>query len=240
MAVLKPSGDRAILVQFGERIAPEIHREIRGFCVAMEKAAIEGVTELVPAYCSVTVHYRPEIVRYDELCTALQELLAKTQQVALPPATVWEIPVLYGGEMGEDLPFVAKHSGFSEEEVIARHSAPEYLVYMIGFTPGFPYLGGMDGAIAAPRLASPRVKIPAGSVGIAGQQTGVYPMESPGGWQLIGRTPVKFYDPKRETPALLKAGDYVKFYPVDRAEYERIEALEQAGQYRCRCRSKED
>ena len=234
MAVCKTSGDRAVLVEFGKTIAPEIHREIRGFVMALEQEKMEGVTEWVPAYCSVTVHYRPEIIGYGVLTARLEELLRATARVALPPARVWEIPVIYGGDMGEDLTFVAHHNGLTEAEVIRRHTEPEYLVYMIGFTPGFPYLGGMDPSIAAPRLASPRVKIPAGSVGIAGQQTGVYPSESPGGWQLIGRTPVKLYDPKRENPVLLKAGDYVKFSPVEKEEFDAISQQEQRGIYHCR------
>ncbi len=239
MAVCKASGDRAILAEFGSRIAPEIHREIRGFTMALEQEKIDGVTEWVPAYCSVTVHYRPEVIGYDALKARLEELLAKQSGVTLPPALVWEIPVFYGGDMGEDLAFVAEHSGLAAEEVIRRHTEPEYLVYMLGFTPGFPYLGGMDPAIAAPRLPSPRVKIPAGSVGIAGQQTGVYPVASPGGWQLIGRTPVKLYDPARETPVLLKAGDYVKFRAVEQEEFDAILQQEQQGTYRCRTWKKE-
>ena len=136
-----------------------------------------------------------------------------------------EIPVLYGGEMGPDLEFVAQHAGKTPEEVVGIHTSADYLIYMLGFTPGFAYLGGMSGEIAAPRLETPRVKIPAGSVGIAGSQTGVYPIDSPGGWQLIGRTPVRMYDPEREPPILPQAGQYIRFYPIDRAEFDRISAL---------------
>ena len=135
--------------------------------------------------------------------------------------------------MGPDLPFVARHCGLSPDEVIRIHSAAEYLVYMLGFTPGFPYLGGMDERIATPRLEKPRTRIPAGSVGIAGTQTGAYPLDTPGGWQLIGRTPVKLYDPDREQPILLRAGQFVKFTPIDDKAYAEIAAAVQSGAYRC-------
>ena len=149
-------------------------------------------------------------------------------------------PVLYGGEMGPDLEFVAQNAGKTVEEVIAIHSSTEYLIYMLGFTPGFTYLGGMSEEIATPRLATPRVKIPGGSVGIAGAQTGVYPIDSPGGWQLIGRTPVRMYDPDRAEPILPQAGQYIKFYPIDQAEFDRIAALEANGGYVCKKHPREE
>ncbi|MBE5784769.1 MAG: 5-oxoprolinase subunit PxpB [Clostridiales bacterium] len=238
-ATLKVSGDRAILVEFENRIAPEVNRLVRSFTAALEEKCIPGIVEIVPAYCAVTVHYRPEEILFDGLKAELSAVLGRLDEMEIPPATVWEIPVLYGGEEGPDIGFVAEHSGLSEEEVVRIHSGSEYLVYMLGFTPGFPYLGGMSPAIAAPRLKAPRLSIPAGSVGIAGQQTGVYPIASPGGWQLIGRTPVKLYDPGRETPVLVKAGDYVKFTPVGAAEFARIAAGIEAGSYRCRTWQKE-
>ena len=142
--------------------------------------------------------------------------------------------MLYGGEEGPDIQFVAAHNGLSVKEVIELHTSGLYLIYMLGFTPGFTYLGGMSDKIATPRLTVPRVSIPAGSVGIADSQTGIYPLQSPGGWQLIGRTPVKMYDPDRTEPILPKAGQYIKFYAIDRAEYDRIAALEAANSYICR------
>lgn len=232
---LKVSGDRAILVEFENRIAPEINRQVRSFCVALEDRVIAGITEVVPTYCAVTVHYQPEQILYDALEKELRAILKNLDSMEIPPATVWEIPVCYGGEVGADLDFVAEHNGLRPDDVIRIHTEPEYLVYMLGFTPGFPYLGGMSPNIAAPRLSAPRVKIPAGSVGIAGQQTGIYPIASPGGWQLIGRTPVKFYDVAREEPVLVKAGDYIKFKAVDEAEYKRIADQVEAGSYRCQC-----
>lgn len=225
------TGDTSLSVEFGNEISEAINRRIRAFGLALEAAAIPGVTELVPTYRSMMIHYDPEVIGYEALKARLTAVLGGLDQVALPPSQVLEIPVLYGGEAGPDLAFVAEHAGLTPEEVIARHTRPEYLIYMLGFTPGFTYLGGMSEEIAAPRLAQPRVRIPAGSVGIAGSQTGVYPIDSPGGWQLIGRTPVRMYDPDRAVPILPKAGQYIKFYAIDQAEFDRIAALEASSGY---------
>lgn len=151
--------------------------------------------------------------------------------VKLPPAMVVHIPVCYGGEYGLDLETVAKHNGISVDEVINIHADTDYLIYMMGFTPGFPYLGGMSEKIATPRLEVPRRKIPVGSVGIAGAQTGVYSMETPGGWQLIGRTPVRLFDSSKQNPILLQAGNYVRFVRITEAEYQMIEAEIKQGIY---------
>jgi len=194
----------------------------------------------VPTYCSLTVHYAPEVIRYGALRQKLQELLAVSHRVQKMNTVVMEIPVCYGGEYGPDLDFVAKYNKLSPEEVVRIHASAEYLIYMLGFTPGFTYLGGMSDEIATPRLTTPRVKIPAGSVGIAGTQTGVYPIDSPGGWQLIGRTPVRMYDPDRETPILPEAGQYIKFYAIDKAEYDRIAAEEAAGGYKVKTHPREE
>ena len=159
--------------------------------------------------------------------------MSSLDNIIIPPPTVIEIPVLYGGEMGPDLENVAKHNHKTPEEVIQIHTSEEYLIYMLGFIAGFPYLGGMSKEIATPRLKSPRVKIDGGAVGIAGEQTGIYPVDSPGGWQLIGRTPLKLYDADREKPILLEAGQYIKFRSVSKKEYKKIEkeVMEQTYQY---------
>nr|WP_010647976.1 5-oxoprolinase subunit PxpB [Oceanobacillus massiliensis] len=146
-------------------------------------------------------------------------------------ADIVHIPVLYGGESGPELTAVASLNGMTEEEVIAIHSGTDYLIYMMGFIPGFPYLGGMSKRIAAPRLSKPRSEIPAGSVGIAGEQTGIYPLKSPGGWQIIGQTPVKTYDAARQPPILLQAGNYIRFNAIDAEEFESIQAEVEAGNY---------
>lgn len=233
------SGDSALTVEFGKEISPEINRKIRAFKLALEAANIEGIVETIPTYRSLLICYRPEVIRYGALIDALEQVGASMDSITLPPPSVVEIPVLYGGEAGPDLGHVASVHGLTEKEVVEIHSSREYLIYMLGFIAGFPYLGGMDKQIATPRLETPRVKIEGGSVGIAGEQTGVYPVASPGGWQLIGRTPVKLYDAKREKPVLLEAGQYIRFRPVSEETYREIERQVEKGTYSCRVYEKE-
>lgn len=228
------SGDTSLTLEFGDEISPAINAQVRALSVLLEQSPIQGVTEWVPTYRSLMIHYNPSVILYDPLVTRLQQMLDDMDSVQLPPSLVLEIPVLYGGEAGPDLDFVAQNSGKTAEEVVKIHSSTEYLIYMLGFTPGFTYLGGLDPSLTTPRLANPRVKIPAGSVGIAGAQTGVYPIDSPGGWQLIGLTPVRMYDPNRAVPILPKAGQYIQFYPINQQEFDRIAALEAAGGFTCR------
>ena len=213
------AGDSAVCVEFGNEISPEINKKIRAFKIAVEKSDIPGIVETVPTYRSLLVHYHPEV-------------MGSLSSIPIPPPTVIEIPVLYGGEMGPDIENVAEHNHKTVEEVIKIHTSEEYLIYMIGFIAGFPYLGGMSKEIATPRLKSPRVKIEGGSVGIAGEQTGIYPVASPGGWQLIGRTPLKLYDADREKPVLLEAGQYIKFAAVTEEEYKKIEKEVEDGTYK--------
>ena len=216
------SSDQSLCVEFGNVISEEVNNQVRAFTLLAEQANIPGVTEYLPTYRSVTVHYRPEVVRCQALRQTLLDLAENMGDVEIPPAEVVEIPVLYGGEYGPDLGFVAESHGLTPQEVIELHTKPNYLNYMLGFLPGFCYLGGLDERIATPRLTTPRVRIPGGSVGIAGSQTGIYPVDSPGGWQLIGQTPLRLYDPKRERPILLDAGMRLHFYSIDQAEYNRI------------------
>ena len=214
------SSDSSLCVEFGSSISEEINQRVNAFAKLLEKENVPGVTELVPTYRSVTVHYRPEQISYARLRTVLEELSHRNVAVVqeLQPEIV--IPVLYGGTCGPDLPRVAALHGLTEEEVVQLHTAPSYLIYMMGFLPGFCYLGGLDKRIATSRLEVPRVKIPAGSVGIAGEQTGIYPLDSPGGWQLIGRTPLKLYDPQRPEPILLRAGMRLRYKAIGRQEFE--------------------
>ena len=236
---IKITGDTSVAVVFGNEISTDINTKIRAFDEALAEEQIDGVYETVPTYCSLTIHYAPEKIRYEALKEKLEALLAVSHKAQKLNTIVMEIPVVYGGEYGPDLETVAAHNGMSPEDVIRIHSGAEYLIYMLGFTPGFSYMGGMDESIATPRLKTPRVLIPAGSVGIAGKQTGIYPIDSPGGWQLIGRTPVKLYDAHRDTPILLDAGLHVKFIPIDEAEYKRIETRIEQGRYHCHSYVKE-
>ena len=220
-----PCGDQAVTVEWGSTIDEHINRQVHAFARKVEALSHPAITEVVPTYRSATVHYRPEVLSYEELKQLLLSLTQGGPEEAeeLP---VVEIPVCYGGEYGPDLEEVAQHCSLTPEEVIARHTAPTYRIYMLGFTPGFPYLGGMDPSIAAPRRKEPRIHIPAGSVGIAGEQTGVYPIVSPGGWQLIGRTPLRLFDPQREQPILLSAGAGIRFVPIDEETFRKMEEKE--------------
>ena len=234
------SGDSAVTVELGSEVSPAVNARIRAFSIALPGSGIAGTAAAVPTCRSLMVHYDPGVIRYDELVKELQGLMGRLSNIQIPPSDVLEIPVLYGGEAGPDLDFVAEHNHKTPEEVVKIHTSTEYLIYMLGFTPGFTYLGGMSEEIAAPRLKQPRVKIPAGSVGIAGSQTGVYPIDSPGGWQLIGQTPVRMYDPDRAEPILPKAGEYIKFYSITQAEFDAIAAQEAAGTYVCRRHPREE
>ncbi|MBC3540892.1 5-oxoprolinase subunit PxpB [Rufibacter sediminis] len=222
-----PLGDAALVLQLGDEIAVETHHQVKAVAQFLDQHPFPGLVEYVPAFTTVTVYYDPWLVSdwgrldaYAAVETHLRQMLAQLETApAAAQASVKEIPVVYGGAFGPDLELVAQHTGLRAEEVIALHSQAEYLVYMIGFAPGFPYLGGMNPRLAAPRKQVPRAVIPAGSVGIAGLQTGVYPLETPGGWQLIGRTPLSLFDPARASPSLLEMGDVVRFVPVSEKEY---------------------
>ncbi|MCC9166021.1 5-oxoprolinase subunit PxpB [Pontibacter harenae] len=225
---LYPLGDKAIVVEFGGEINRSVHQRIRDFSAYLAQYPFDGMIEQVPAFTTVTIYYNPALIptqkgisAYDKLSSYIQQLLpniADAHITAPAPQTI-EVPVCYGGAYGPDLEFVAKHNSLSPEEVIAIHTEQEYLVYMIGFAPGFPYMGGMSEKIAAPRRDAPRAVTPQGSVGIAGKQTGIYPIETPGGWQLIGQTPLLLFHPKRESPSLLHAGDMVRFTSISEEEY---------------------
>jgi KipI family sensor histidine kinase inhibitor len=228
------AGDKAIVLEFGNEISREINLLTRKMHYYINNKNIEGIEETVPTYRSLIIYYNPQKVRYAELVQQLKELEKSVTEITLPATHVTEIPVLYGGEHGPDLEFVAQHNKLSTKEVIKIHNQKEYFIYMLGFSPGFAYLGGMSDKIAAPRLEKPRIKVLGGSVGIAGEQTGIYPIESPGGWQIIGRTPVKLFDPQKELPFLLKSGDYIKFCPIDREQFKEIGKKINQGNYSCK------
>jgi inhibitor of KinA len=231
--LITPLGDKALRVQFGEKIDEATHARVQSACAAIEGASLPGVRELVPAYTTVTVHYDPSALARagapaDDLAgwlgLRLEQALKGAVKAKAGKRTVLEIPVCYGDEFGPDLGRVAAQAKLSPEEVIRRHAKAEYWVALVGFSPGFPYLIGLPDELATPRLARPRTTVPAGSVGIAGEQTGIYPLATPGGWNLIGRTALKLFDPLNDPPARLNAGDRVRFRAVTRAEFDRLEA----------------
>ena len=217
-----PAGDQALVVEIGGDISPETNGRVCSLVAAIEGAETVGVVEVVPTYRSLLIYYDPEEVTASGLEDAIRQLEVGLEEHTTQDSNVVQVPTLYGGEHGPDLEFVACHAGLSADEVVSIHSGADYLVYMMGFSPGFAYLGGMSETLATPRLATPRPVIPAGSVGIAEGQTGVYPVASPGGWRLIGQTPLRMFDPHRGQPTLLSAGDSVRFVPVDAAEFESI------------------
>ena len=225
------AGDASILVEFGKEINPEINRKIAATVQLMREQHIEGVVDVIPAFCSLLINYDPRVIGYEEIKKRIKSLLKIEIKAGDERKRIFEIPVCYGGEFGPDIANIAEHAGLTEEEVIEIHSSRDYLIYMLGFLPGFCYLGGLDERIFTPRLANPRIKIDAGSVGIGGSQTGIYPLDSPGGWQLMGKTPVKTYDPDREIPILVEAGDYIRFVPIDEEEFNRIKELVDRNEY---------
>ncbi len=234
-----PAGDRALSIELGDEISPEINRRVHSLSRAIEASGIPGVVDLVPTYRALLVYYDPLTLSLAELMERLAGVEQTAGQAVPGTARVVEIPALYGGEYGPDLEFVADHSGLSQEEVVRVHTGMDYLIYGMGFTPGFAYLGGMSERIATPRLQTPRTLIPAGSVGIAERQTGVYPIASPGGWRLIGRTPVQLFDAGRDPPVLAGPGDYVRFVPLTEKAYRDVERQVQAGSYQVIIRDKD-
>jgi KipI family sensor histidine kinase inhibitor len=216
------AGDRGLLVEYGEGIDPEVNRKVRAVAMLLARRPAAGVVEVVPTYRSL-------LLRYDPLATApaqLQDILTAAEddlaRITIPPSRTVEIPVCYGGDFGPDIGFVAETHGLTVDEVIARHSAQAYPIYMIGFTPGFPFLGGLPEQLHTPRLETPRAHVAEGSVGIANAQTGIYPVASPGGWRLIGRTPLRLFAPEREQPFLYQVGDSIRFRPISAEAFERL------------------
>lgn len=210
--MIRRMGDAALLVELGNSLDVSVNARVHALARRMKSA--RGVRGVIPGYTTLLVEFDPETLGEDELTDEIRTALGEEQDVGNAERRVVEIPVRYGGEFGPDLEFVARQNGLTTDEVVRIHTATVYQVFMLGFAPGFPYLGILDERIAAPRLESPRKRVPAGSVGIAGRQTGIYPRESPGGWRLIGRTEVRLFDPRAEPPTLLRAGDGVRFVGV--------------------------
>lgn len=223
-----PLSEQSLTISFGNEVSEETLRHINAFHQSLLQNPFSGYVDAVPAYTTLSIFYDPLQVllsellgtdAYEKVSNYLNALKIDFKE-AKKQASVVEIPVCYGGDLGPDLESLAALHQLTVSEVIALHTEPAYLVYMIGFVPGFAYMGGLNPVLETPRLATPRQVIPAGSVGIAGKQTGIYPLETPGGWQLIGRTPLKMFDVDREQPSLLQAGDKVKFVPITRSEFD--------------------
>lgn len=221
--VFLPAGDRGLVVEFGSEVDVGVNNRVRALALTLEAARIPGVLEVVPTYRSLGVQYDPAQLGGAALRVRIEDALKAVDPTQLAPPKVVRLPTCYGGEFGPDLPFVAEHTKRTEADVIALHSGTPYHVHMIGFTAGFAYLGGLPETLHTPRLPSPRTKTPRGAVGIGGSQTGAYPAETPGGWRLIGRTPVPLFDPLREPPTPMLPGDTVRFDPIGREEYDRLE-----------------
>ena len=219
---IRAVGDRAVLAELGDSINESVNRRVMELNKIVRSSEQEGIMETVPAFCSLLVYYDPLVTDFSAVSRFLWNLSVSAPELREQSGALVEIPVCYGGSFGPDLAFVAKHGNLKEEEVIRIHSGRDYRIYMLGFLPGFPYLGGMDERIATPRLNVPRTLIPAGSVGIGGEQTGIYPMDSPGGWQLIGRTPLRLFDPQNGQKRLYEAGDTIRFVPISLREFEKI------------------
>ena len=226
---VSPLGDESVVIQLSESISVETQTHIGAIAVYLDNHPISGMVEYIPAYTTIAIFYNAVDVlaenhsdgtnAFDIVQREIEKMVSQLPENPETESNVIEIPVCYGGEFGPDLEVVARHNNLSEQEVIDTHANGDYMVYMIGFAPGFPFIGGMSEKIATPRKDSPRLQIPAGSVGIAGSQTGVYPIETPGGWQLIGRTPIKLFRPDEEVPILLKSGDSIRFFPISEQAY---------------------
>jgi KipI family sensor histidine kinase inhibitor len=223
---IRPASDRSLLISFGDRISDEAHRQVSLLCRRM--AGVRGVLNLHPAFASVLIDFDPRLRSHGEIEALVSERLGNdasgdtaaedpTADAAWEAPRLVEIPVRYGGEFGPDLEDVARHCGMDAARVVELHAAAEYLVYFVGFSTCFPYLGGLPAELATPRLSAPRKHVPEGSVAIGGSQGGVYPLASPGGWRLIGRTSLRLFDPQASPPGLLRMDDRVRFRPVSEA-----------------------
>src|SRR5579859_2922390 len=222
-----PMGDQALIVEFGDHIDPALSAHIAAVALGLRDSRPIGVLDIVPAYATLALHYDPAAIGvgtspYEALVEAIGTWLNTKYTGATVAGRVIEIPVCYGGVFGEDLQALAQSRGLSADEVIALHSGATYHVHMLGFVPGFAYLGGLDARLAMPRRDTPRPRVPAGSVAIAGEQTAVYPLDTPGGWQIIGRTPLQLFAPEATPPSVLNAGDTVRFVPISAQEFEAL------------------
>jgi KipI family sensor histidine kinase inhibitor len=226
-----PCGDLAVSVEFGDEISRAVNARVLALDHLIQQKALPGVTETVPSFRALLVYYDPDAVGGDTLAATLGALAQEARADALPPARTVEIPCCYGGELGFELDAAAARLGLAPDEVARLHAEADYHVYFVGFTPGLPYMTGMSDRLTIPRLPTPRTRTPPGSVGIGGGQCSIYSIESPGGFWVLGRTPLRLYDPAAPSPILLRAGDHVRFRMIDRGEYDAIAQGVAAGTY---------
>ena len=222
-------GDSALVVEFGNSIDPELNRRVLAFDALVAQEQVAGIRETVPTYRSLLVHYDPTVIGFAELGAKLMEY-ATRKGLPSRKGRRWRVPVVYGGEFGIDLEAVAERAGLTAEEVVARHSGADYRVYMLGFLPGFTYLGGLDPKLATPRRQEPRLEAPAGMIAIGGIQTGIQCIAAPSGWNILGRTPVRTYHPHREPIFLIEPGDHVTFFPLPAREWDALDRAGEAGE----------
>lgn len=228
--VFRLSGDCGLLVEFGTSIDPELNRLTRNVALSLERKAIPGVMEVVSAYASFLIFYQPNVVSVSSLQEMVRQCAQSMQLNQADEGNLVEIPVCYNQMFGPDLATVAEYNGLSQKEVVQIHTSGHYLLYMFGFAPGFPYLGGLDPRLHTPRLDTPRPKVAAGSVGIANNQTGIYPLTSPGGWQIIGRTPLRLFAPEMPNPVpFYRPGDRLRFVSITESEFHRLAREEHCG-----------
>lgn len=215
------ASDRSILVKFGSKISEEIHQRVFAFTDFVLTNRIKSVVNIHPAYSSVlfTLDLNADL---NAMLTLIKKSWEASAQTELPNSRHVEIPVLYGSELGEDMDRVSQHTGLNQSEIIQSHEGGSYKVYFTGFSPGFPYIGGMDPSLSTPRLTTPRKLVPAGTIGIAAEQTGIYPLSSPGGWNLIGQTPIKIFDWHQPTDLMLRIGDSIKFISITKKEFDQL------------------
>ncbi len=218
--IIAPASDRTLLIKFGDDHSPKIQKAVFQLSHYLLNNPLEGILNIHPGYTSIMVAVDVEKKSIQSVQKSLQQVIKNARAMELPGPVLVDIPVLYGGQHGPDINKVAEHSDLSKKEVIAMHSSGDFQVSFIGFTPGFPYISGMDETLVTPRFKNPRKNVPAGSIGIGGNQTGIYPLLSPGGWNLIGQTPLQIFDIKHPEKALIKMGDRIKFNPISKAEFE--------------------
>ena len=233
------NGDTALTVQLEKEISEEVNAYVTALTSSVQDKHIDGIIELVPTFCSLMIIYDCTVIRAGRLKKEISLIIDSLSISGAKSARIWDIPVCYDEEFALDIDSVSEHTGLSKEEIVSIHTSKPYLIYMLGFLPGFAYLGGMDKRLVTPRLDSPRLEIFKGAVGIGGEQTGIYPIASPGGWRLIGKTPVNVYDPGANPPILYNAGEYIKFYSISKEEFTELEKQIASGGYKPVCREVE-